>query len=130
MANICSARRSGARALPLSYETLSKLSGAWWSRAAAYDEVRREVHAQGVGRLAFGHSQHEAGRFLAHALEGLMDRRELRAHPAREGDVVVADHRQVVGDGEPDLPRCGDGAERLQVAAGEDGRRTIGERQD
>ena len=38
-------------------------------------------------------------------------------------DVVVADHREVVGNVQPELPGGGDDAERLRVAGGEDGGR-------
>jgi len=60
----------------------SDRSGRGRRRASAHDQMRREVHAQRVDRLALGEAQHDASRLLAHAAQRLMHCRQRRREPA------------------------------------------------
>ena len=76
------------------------------------------------GRLL--HPDDQAGRLLRHPHQRLPDRREPRAHPLRERDVVVTDHGQVVRDMHAERAHRIQDPERLQVAAREDRGRAVG----
>ena len=66
---------------------------------------------------------------LGHLHQRLTDGRQRRADPLRDRQVVEPDDAEVFGDVEPELAGRLVDAERLQVVAGEDGRRAVGSAQ-
>ena len=67
-------------------------------------------------------------RRLGHLDQRLTDRRQRRAHPAGDREVVEADDAEVLRDVQLRLTRGLVDAERLEVVAGDDRRRAVGAR--
>jgi len=90
------------------------------ARASAYYEVTRQnVHAAlesaGTGYVR----NEEPGRERALLLCRLVDRGERRVDHRRDGQVVEADHRDLIGDVQTSRAETCDRAERDQIAVSE-----------
>src|SRR5690606_2844346 len=89
--------------------------------ALAHDQARRQVHARHRLERSIRHFDDEPGGLLGHAAKRLPHRRQARAHPLGQRNVVVADEGEIFWHAQAELADGLEHAESLQVAAGEDG---------
>ena len=85
--------------------------------------------APGSGASPLASRQHQLGGRDGHLDQRLADGGQRRPDPLRDRQVVEADDAQVLGDVQPRLAGGLVDAERLEVVAGEDRGRAVGQRE-